>query len=232
MPSSHREVEGDLYKIASSIVAAKQAFEYKSYRIVPRTIVDRGLTYYRCFIYPPGTEGLPGVFPVGSGFSYRNLNLAVDNAKEQVDKRLLAASTPAPTCTPSEFTKIPPGIEPLKKLHRKESYGHGILYLLAKEGPKRTSEIYAIFPIKGSSTLTYMRRQGLIEHQTPNTTSPWLITPLGKELLALRGNFDLAGMKARNLYGKDRMELGKIELRNQSLEQAPDDPEADEIELD
>jgi hypothetical protein len=79
--------------------------------------------------------------------------------------------------------------KPTQKLYRSGSLGHGILQALVA-GPQRNKELEAYFPsIAGSSLMTHMRRQGVVEKEGGSQTSPYVLTELGRELLQERGIF-------------------------------------------
>jgi predicted transcriptional regulator len=78
---------------------------------------------------------------------------------------------------------------------------HGILYFLDKNKGARSKFLLVNFPsIYGSSILTYMRREGLIQKESEKATSNWLITPSGKELLEKTGPYTLAMYQKYNSY--------------------------------
>lgn len=66
---------------------------------------------------------------------------------------------------------------------------HGVLAALVTRNGCRAIEIKAFFPsLNDSSTLTHMRREGLIE-KSGGQTSPFVATELGKQLLKERGAY-------------------------------------------
>jgi len=74
---------------------------------------------------------------------------------------------------------------------------HGILQFLADKGVHgaRAMDIIAAFPsIRGSSTLTYMRRDGVVAKLTTDQIAPWIITKYGLALLSDLGQY---GYKCR-----------------------------------
>ena len=80
-----------------------------------------------------------------------------------------------------------------KNLNRlKNGTTHGILQFLADKGVHgaRAMDIIAEFPsLRGSSTLTYMRRDGLIAKLTTEQTAPWIICKYGLALLCDLGQY-------------------------------------------
>lgn len=93
---------------------------------------------------------------------------------------------------------VNPTLKDVVNRYRTGSIGHGVLQLLAVRKLARTGEIESFFPsLHGSSTLTYMRRQGLITKVLKTNTSPYAITKLGVDLLALRGKFDGVDFKQK-----------------------------------
>jgi hypothetical protein len=84
----------------------------------------------------------------------------------------------------------------VSRLYRTGSIGHGILQVLAN-APARYRELEAYFPsINGASTITHMRRQGVIQKSDESyAQSPFVITELGEEILKQRGEFDFAMWK-------------------------------------
>lgn len=237
--SSYKDIESDLYKIAQHFVTAipnymvpaGEPITYRGWRLVPwKHKVDikenpqTARVNYEIFSPISPTKRAWGT-------SYEGLS----HAKFMVDHRIkeLESGEARSRSTPLEDETGPRTTDDFKNLYKKNSYGHGILYMLAKDGPTRTGAIETIFPIRGSSTLTYLRRNGLIVKNPPESnTAPWEITPLGRELLALRGDFDLAGLKAQKLYGREKKEQGRIEIMNQDLDRLPeDDSEADELDF-
>jgi hypothetical protein len=83
----------------------------------------------------------------------------------------------------------------VSKMYKVGSLGHGILHAIAA-APSRHSELIAFFPtIDGASTLTHMRRQGVIAKETENQQAPFILTELGKEVLQERGDYTFAMWK-------------------------------------
>jgi hypothetical protein len=79
----------------------------------------------------------------------------------------------------------------VSKLYKPGSIGHGVLQAIASRGGCLSKELKAYWPVlNDASTLTHMRREGLIQKDGA-TTSPWQMTDLGKELLQERGPYDL-----------------------------------------
>ena len=67
---------------------------------------------------------------------------------------------------------------------------HGIMDLLAKHpGGLRQMDIAKKFRLTGCSTLTTMRRQGLIEKAGEELRTPWVITDKGKKALTKLGPY-------------------------------------------
>jgi len=76
----------------------------------------------------------------------------------------------------------------LEKLYRAGTIGHGVLQALSARGGCRSKELRAFFSVlNDSSTLTHMRREGLIEKQDKQHTAPFTLTVLGREILRERG---------------------------------------------
>ncbi len=80
---------------------------------------------------------------------------------------------------------------PVTKLYKKGTASHGILAACAGAG-SRYKELEAFFPgLKGSSTLTHMRRQGVIQKSGEGQQTPYILTEMGEELLKERGPYTI-----------------------------------------
>lgn len=87
---------------------------------------------------------------------------------------------------------------------------HGILAMLNSRGAQgaRAKEITASFPsTDGASTLTIMRRGGLIAKAGVKQTTPWIITVKGQELLATLIPYTTTHYWRQVFYGTEMKEI-------------------------
>lgn len=75
----------------------------------------------------------------------------------------------------------------LRNKYKSGTLVHGILHYLHSQNGARYRDIMANFPtLLTNSTLTYVRREGLIEKAGPEFTARWQVTQEGINLLANR----------------------------------------------
>jgi hypothetical protein len=110
------------------------------------------------------------------------------------------------------------------KLYKSGSIGHGILHALST-GPIRNGELISYFPtINGASTMTNMRRQGVVAKKDDNNLqSPYIITDLGQAILQERGPYTFAmwkkywGITSSRIHGATCLPWENSQIREKYL---------------